>query len=194
METKIYLVRHGDVHNPNDVVYGRLPRFGLSALGRHQAARAAEVLAGEQILAIYTSPRLRARQTAAAIAIHHSSARLHTTALLDEIRTSWQGSAATALGKYFNFYEPQQKPTDETIADVFARLRRLVNKLRQRHRGGRVVCVSHGDPIIAARTGYSGLPLTFENLRQDYPERASLTILTFDNERPLPRIRYLNPS
>ena len=70
--TTILLVRHADVHNPADVVYGRLPRFGLSSVGREEATRTAATLAGEPLAAIYSSPQLRARQTAETIAAHHA--------------------------------------------------------------------------------------------------------------------------
>ena len=44
--TTLYLVRHGEVHNPAGIIYGRLPGFGLSERGRRQIARAAEALQG----------------------------------------------------------------------------------------------------------------------------------------------------
>ena len=62
--TKISLIRHGLVHNPAEVYYGRLPGFGLAELGRAQAAAAGDYLAGAGIVAVYHSPMLRAFQTA----------------------------------------------------------------------------------------------------------------------------------
>ena len=44
-ELRIHVMRHGNVHNPKEVYYGRLPRFHLSALGRKQAVEGAERLA-----------------------------------------------------------------------------------------------------------------------------------------------------
>ena len=60
-------MRHGEVHNPRAIFYGRMPRFRLSEAGRRQAEAAADYLAGAPLAAIYTSPLLRARQTAAII-------------------------------------------------------------------------------------------------------------------------------
>ena len=51
MATTLYLIRHGEVHNPEGIIYGRLPGFGLSVRGRQQLTHAAEVLAGEGPLA-----------------------------------------------------------------------------------------------------------------------------------------------
>src|SRR5205823_3943452 len=74
-----------------NVVYGRLPRFGLSARGHEQARRVAACLADVPLAAIYTSPLLRARQTTAAIAADHA-VPVRRSALLLEIGTSWAGT------------------------------------------------------------------------------------------------------
>src|SRR3989344_1872392 len=65
-ETQIYLIRHGEVENPDDVVYGRMPGFPLSGIGRKQVRQLAEVLRskGVRFEAIYSSPLERALQTA----------------------------------------------------------------------------------------------------------------------------------
>ncbi len=55
--TTLYIVRHTDVHNPADILYGRLPRFRLSDLGLQQAERTAQVLAEEPVAAFYSSPQ-----------------------------------------------------------------------------------------------------------------------------------------
>ena len=65
--TRITLVRHGEVHNPGGVYYGRLPRFGLSDYGRALAVAAGKHLRYTRPVALYTSPMLRARETAALI-------------------------------------------------------------------------------------------------------------------------------
>jgi len=60
----VYLVRHGRVHNPDGVVYGRLPGFDLSSAGRLEVLAAAERLRGSALCAIWTSPLQRATSTA----------------------------------------------------------------------------------------------------------------------------------
>ena len=59
-------MRHGEVHNPDRVLYGRLPNFALSAGGRTMAAAAAahvEAL-GRPVSALYVSPLQRTRESA----------------------------------------------------------------------------------------------------------------------------------
>ena len=65
--TIIHVMRHGEVDNPNGVLYGRLPGFGLTELGHSMAARAAEYLvdSGADITRVISSPLLRAQLTAA---------------------------------------------------------------------------------------------------------------------------------
>ena len=61
-KTTIYLMRHGHVHNPQNILYGRLPGFSLSEMGIGQAQAAGEWLADKPISAIYSSP-MEARGT-----------------------------------------------------------------------------------------------------------------------------------
>jgi broad specificity phosphatase PhoE len=62
---QIHLVRHGEVHNPEGVLYGRIPGYHLSELGHRMAANAAEALDGHPIATLYASPLQRAQESAA---------------------------------------------------------------------------------------------------------------------------------
>ncbi len=64
VRSRIYLVRHADVENPNKVLYGHLDGFQLSALGRAQAAAIGDQLASEDLTRIVSSPLARAVETA----------------------------------------------------------------------------------------------------------------------------------
>ena len=66
--TTVHLLRHGEVHNPDRVLYGRLPGFGLSELGIAQAGLAADFLAQRPIGHLVSSPLERAQQTARPLA------------------------------------------------------------------------------------------------------------------------------
>src|SRR5690348_3423871 len=122
-QTTIILVRHADVHNPNDIVYGRLPRFHLSALGEAEARGTAAALRATPLAAIYSSPQLRARQTARIIAGQHPGLKVHVSQLLAEVLTSWQGMPNTELAeRQFNFYDPLHHPTDESLEDIARRM------------------------------------------------------------------------
>ncbi len=68
---KLFLVRHGTVHNPNNVIYRRLPGYVLGDQGRREAAQASLFLAAEPMEVIWHSPLERAVETAELINIHH---------------------------------------------------------------------------------------------------------------------------
>jgi probable phosphoglycerate mutase len=191
LSTTILLVRHADVHNPRLLFYGRLPRFRLSELGRRQAAFLAEYLRDEPIARFYTSPMLRARQTAEILAERHPGATIHRAVELVEVRTGWMGAAPDELPDRINLYEPPHSPHDETIEQVWRRVDRLIRRLVRHHPGETVCCVSHGDPVVVAHAGYLGLPLALDSIRGSfYPQKCSVTRLTFEDGAAAPRVGY----
>lgn len=66
--TVVHLVRHGEVDNPGGVLYGRLPGYHLSALGREMAVRVARYLEHRDITYLVSSPLERAQETMAPLA------------------------------------------------------------------------------------------------------------------------------
>ncbi len=194
-KTTILLIRHADVHNPEQILYGRLPRFRLSEDGQRQAEMTAEALAAAPVAAIYTSPMLRARQTAKIIARHLPDVPVHVSKLLQEVQTSWQGTRWAEIGADANLYEPRRNPGDESMDDVGDRVERFVRQLLNRHAGETVVCVSHADPVMIGRVRMEGKPLNLKTIRTgDYPERASVTRLLFAADGSLAEVRYESPA
>ena len=182
MPTRIWLIRHAEPHNPNRIVYGRLPGVGLTEQGRAQADAVGKALAGQAISRIYSSPLLRARQTARILARYHPQATLHTTTGLLEVRTSYQGMPLGAAGASSNYYEPSLNPGDESLQDLVDRMTGTLARLATRHPGEALLAVSHGDPIAAFRVHARARPLTVQELRgKDYPGLASVTALVYDD-------------
>ena len=68
VRTVVHLLRHGEVFNPDKILYGRLPDFHLSELGHQMAKAAAEALAGRDVTYVVGSPLERAQETAVPIA------------------------------------------------------------------------------------------------------------------------------
>lgn len=195
MVTTVLLVRHTDVHNPRGVLYGRLPGFRLSERGMKEAALLGRALADEPIVAIYSSPLLRARQTAEMVSRYHPGVPIHNSKLLHEVRTSLQGMPAQEVGRSgFDFYRGRSSPRDETLEQVFARMDRFIRHIRRKYRGQTVLCVSHGDPICVVRLAYLGKPLDLQHLRgPDYPSKGSVTRLDFPSEEGMdPIISYFD--
>lgn len=189
----ILALRHAEVHNPKDIVYGRLPRFGLSPRGRAQAELAGRFLLARPIAAIYTSPLLRARQTATIVARYHQHLRVRTSRALLEVRSGYQGEPnAIYQQPDFSFYEPLSDPADESMAGVCDRMLGFLSTLARRHVGETVLFVSHADPITIMRLGLEGEPLTVPHLHSAvYAARASVLQIYIDAISP-PRLTYFD--
>jgi len=192
---QIFFVRHGEVHNPGAIFYGRLPRFRLSALGERQAEAAGHVLARESLSAIYTSPLLRARQTGRIIAREHPAIPVKTTRAILEIRSQLQGTATETLDATgWNFYEPRLHDDDETIADIAARIEGFCRLVKRRHPGRAVVAVTHGDILAVARARFSGWPLSLSSIRGViYPGTASILRVTLGPGLRVTDVTYRQP-
>ncbi len=178
----IWLCRHAEVHNPRQVLYGRMARFGLTANGHTQAAQLGRFLAAHPITTLYNSPLLRARQTARALATA-TGLSPRTNRDLIEVHTGYDGVPLAEIGD-FNFYEPLAAEGDETIEIVRDRIIRFTRKVLTRHKGQMVAAVSHGDPVVILHAFYLGLPMQLASLRAPnfYPERASVTRYDFPPE------------
>lgn len=181
--TTVWLARHGEVHNPNNVLYGRLPRMRLTPAGRREAAALADFLAPQPLAAIYSSPLLRARRTAEIILGRHPDLpRVRIDADLIEIGTGWQGEPLESLERIdWDFYANPRSPDDESLQMIHDRMHRWLTRVLRRHAGGQVVGVSHGDPVLVLAGRLGGVPLTPERLfPRPYIHTGALYRLRFD--------------
>lgn len=161
---RLFLVRHGRVHNPHEVAYGHLPRYHIGDEGQEQAQRAAAWLAPLGVTALYVSPLLRARQTARAIRAACGGLPMHTDRRLreSELARFWQGlpwrQIAVEHPELFAAFEsaPGTITTGETMAAMAARMRSVCLSAARRYPGGTLVLVSHRDPIVALRLDAEG--------------------------------------
>ncbi|HEX8918652.1 MAG TPA: histidine phosphatase family protein [Chloroflexota bacterium] len=194
LPTTVFLVRHAEVHNPQDILYGRLPRYRLSARGLRQARLTGLFLKGRSLDAIYTSPLLRARQTARIVADATKTRSVHQARGLIEVLTSFQGSPNSILKPGFSFYEPPRDPADESMQQVFDRMFAFLRLVTRRHQGGQVALISHADPITITRVGLQGLDLTAASLHSVvYAERSSVTQIRFLPDA-MPQLSYFDPA
>src|SRR5205814_5371491 len=115
-----------EVHNPANLLYGRLPRMGLSAEGRRQAQALNEFLAEQPLAAIYSSPMPRARRTAETILTSHPElSRVRIDADLQEVRSAWEGEPLAALEAIdWDFYGHPREPSDESLQTIHQRMPR----------------------------------------------------------------------
>ncbi|MGD1054454.1 MAG: histidine phosphatase family protein [Candidatus Dormibacteria bacterium] len=153
---RLYLVRHCDVANPNGVLYGYLPGFGLSDKGLAQAESLGQRLAGQPVRMIRTSPLERARQTTSIIARHLDRPEVVVDDDLVEARFSLylQGVRYAQVPWrrplwWVHMVWPGLLRRDERVGAMAGRVERSLERLLESVGDGTGVCVSHGDPIQA---------------------------------------------
>jgi broad specificity phosphatase PhoE len=190
MTTTIYFVRHGNVHNPNNIVYARLPRYRLSELGCQQAAAAAQALKDSRPAAIYTSPMLRARQTAAFITAEHPELKLKINRLINENYTPYQGKTFAEIAG-LDIFAGVQPPFD-TPTGLLARSLGFIEFARRRHADQSVIAVTHGDVVRVIVRWAFGRPPQRDGEELPFPGTGSVTAFIFESpNQVLPRLEYL---
>ena len=155
--TVVHLVRHGEVANPDGVLYGRLPGFHLSEEGVLQAKAAAEFLAGRDVALLLSSPLERALETAAPIA-----AQFGLEPRVDErLIEPWNHFEGTRFdvgrdalrqpGAWPRLTNPFRPSWGEPYADIAARMHAVMADAASEVTGRQAVCVSHQLAIWVAR-------------------------------------------
>lgn len=168
MQTTIYFIRHGEVHNPEGILYGRLPNFGLSDAGKKEIEKTADFLKNKEISEIFSSPLLRTKQSAEIIQNILGLPELHFSELLLEVKTSYEGRKINSLDKLQSeIYLKPLSSTDETIEQLVQRMQRFLNQLLKEHTDKHIAVVSHGDPIMALKVMIKHTPLDFLPLKTD---------------------------
>ena len=196
--TVVHLLRHGEVHNPEGVLYGRLPGFRLSELGEQMAERAAEALADRDVTHVISSPLERAQQTAAPVAARHGL-RVSIDDRLIEADNVFEGQRV-GVGDgvlknpkaWRHLYNPITPSWGEPYAELAGRMRAAVAAGRAAARGHEAVLVSHQLPVWIARLDAEQRRFVHDP-RKRQCALASLTSLTFDDDK-LVAITYTEPS
>lgn len=167
MTTTIYLVRHGDVHNPTQIMYERLPGFQLSELGRKQAHNLGKFLSNKKVSALYASPLERTIETATIVSSYHNSLSIERDERIIEVATTARGMSVKILeAMQWNFYTPEfTKNGGETLEDVWKRMSHFFQEMVKKHQGQEIIVVSHGDPIMISAIKHKGKPLTLAEIR-----------------------------
>lgn len=197
----VHLLRHGEVHNPDRLLYGRLPGFHLSELGRRQAEAAARWFAGRDIGHLAASPLERAQETAAAVA-SVTGVEIHTDDRLVEAENYLQGrNVAGGQGLFRDpanwryFRNPLRPSWGEPYREIAGRM--LAAALSARDAAvaagaGEAVCVSHQLPIVSLRRQVEHKPL-YHDPRRRQCALASVTSFTFDGA-DIVHVGYTEPA
>ena len=196
--TVVHLLRHGEVHNPDGVLYGRLPGFRLSERGRDQADLVAKTLADADLAVVLASPLQRAQETATPVAAAHGL-EIVTDERLIEGDNDFEGEKVSvgdgALRDprhWWRLRDPFTPSWGEPYREIAARMRGAVQRARELATGREAVCVSHQLPIWTLRRSVTGHRL-WHDPRKRQCALASLTSLVFDGDA-LVQLRYSEPA
>jgi broad specificity phosphatase PhoE len=163
---RIHLIRHGEVHNPGGVLYGRLPEFRLSERGHQMAELAAKDLIEQErkIGAIYSSPLLRTRESAGHVQQAFSLTPTPDERLIEpfnifEGRKLSAGHILIRPHLYFHLRKPSQPSWGEPFESIAARMLDAMQDAWQNTQVGDAVLVSHQLPIVTVHRKLAGLKL-----------------------------------
>lgn len=197
--TTVHVMRHGEVFNPEKVLYGRLPGYHLSDRGRAQAQAVANWLADRDIVYVVASPLERAQETAMPIAESHGLSVDTDDGLIESWNVFEGEKVAPGDGalrdprNWPRLRNPVKPSWGEPYAEIAPRMMAAVSRARLKAAGHEAVCVSHQLPVETLRRAMTGrklahLPLPHSRLCN----LASLTSFTFDGNR-LIRWGYSEP-
>lgn len=195
--TVVHLLRHGEVDNPAGVLYGRLPDFHLSPLGRQMADRVAQATADRDIAVVTASPLERAQETAAPAATVHDLP-IRTDANLIEAGNVFQGQVV-GVGDgilrrprtWPKLWNPWRPSWGEPYVEISARMRAAIDRACAGARGREALLVSHQLPIWTVRLGLEGRRFAHDPRRRQCA-LASLTSLVYTGDE-LTAIVYTEP-
>ena len=194
----VHLVRHGEVANPDGVLYGRIAGFHLSEDGQMMAKAAAGFLAGRDVTVLRSSPLDRALETAAPI-----SAALGLPVEVDErLIEPWNKFEGLTVGvgdgslrspRYWIYLRNPFRPSwGEPYREVAARVLAAAAGAARAAVGHEAVCVSHQLPIWVSRRSAEGRRLWHDPRRRQCA-LGSVTSLTFRGGRVV-GVSYAEPS
>jgi len=196
--TVVHLLRHGEVHNPHRLLYGRMPGYHLSALGRRMADLAADHLGDHDVVHVVSSPLERARETASPVAQSHD-----VEVVLDErvveAGNDFEGlpvAGGSGILRHPRLYpkllNPFRPSWGEPYVEIVERMRLAIVDARSAARGHEAVIVSHQAPIWMIRLATEGRPLAHNPARRECA-LASLTSFTFLDDELL-SLSYSEPA
>ncbi|HET9858585.1 MAG TPA: histidine phosphatase family protein [Nocardioidaceae bacterium] len=198
MKTVVHLLRHGEVHNPTGVLYGRMPGYHLSDLGQEMAQRVADTIGDRDITAVVSSPLERAQQTAAPLAkalgvdITTDRRVIESTNVFEGQTFGVGDGVLKRPSAWRHLWNPFRPSWGEPYKQLVARMMAAVYDARDAASGHEAVIVSHQLPIWITRLHVEGRPFLHDPRRR-HCTLCSLTSFSFDGEN-LTTVRYSEPA
>jgi broad specificity phosphatase PhoE len=184
--TTVHVLRHGEVYNPSKVLYGRLPNFHLSELGKQMAKAAAEALADNDVTHVVASPLERAQETAEPFAAQYGLEIATDTRLIESSNFFEGKNVSVGDGSFRNprnwwvLRDPVTPSWGEAYLMIATRMFAALQAARVAAEGHEAVCVSHQLPIWTLRR-YVEKRRLWHDPRRRQCGLASLTSFRFED-------------
>ena len=199
MSSTVHVVRHGEVHNPQKILYGRQPGWTLSERGHTMATTLGDWSKSIDLGALHVSPLQRAQETAGPIAAAHNI-KITTDERLIEAANVFEGKPfgigdgvlkhPTAWKHLWNPWKPSWgEPYEEQINRMLA----AVFAARDAAKGKDAIVVSHQLPIWILRSAIEGRRLLHDPRKREC-SLASVTSIHFDDDAMISGTSYSEPA
>jgi broad specificity phosphatase PhoE len=199
MAQTIHFVRHGEVHNPEKILYGLQPGWRLSDRGNAMAAVIGEWSTKLDLGAIHSSPLQRAQETVAPIIAKHKLS-LTTDKNLIEASNIFEGKKFE-LGSgvlrhpssWRYLYNPWKPSWGEPYDQLISRMLKGLFAARDAAGGKDAICISHQLPIWILRSAVEGRRLLHDPRKRECT-LASVTSFELDSEGMISSVSYSEPA
>jgi broad specificity phosphatase PhoE len=199
MSSTVHVLRHGEVENPNKILYGRQPGWYLSSRGQEMAATLGQWSKSIDLGALHVSPLQRAQETAAPIAAAHNIAittdeRLIEAANIFEGKSFELGSGVLKHpSSWRHLYNPWRPSWGEPYVEQINRMLAAVFAAKDAANGKDAICVSHQLPIWILRSAIENRRLLHDPRKRECT-LASVTSVHFDEDGVISGIFYSEPA
>ncbi len=199
MASNVHLVRHGEVDNPEKILYGRQPGWRLSERGRDMAQVLGEWSKSVDLGALHVSPLQRAQETAAPIAFAHGI-DITTDERLIEASNIFEGKpfgigdgALRHPSAWLHLWNPWRPSWGEPYIEQITRMMAAIFAAHEAAGEKDAICVSHQLPIWIVRSAIEGRHLIHDPRKRECT-LASVTTVHFDDENMISGVSYSEPA
>jgi len=199
MSSTVHVVRHGEVHNPDKILYGRQPGWRLSERGQEMAQTIGEWSKTLDLGALHVSPLQRAQETAAPIAAAHNI-EITTDERLIEAANVFEGKPF-AVGDgvlrhpaaWKHLWNPWKPSWGEPYEEQISRMLAAIFAANKAANGKDAICVSHQLPIWILRSAIENRRLLHDPRKREC-SLASVTSVHIDDEGMISGLTYSEPA
>jgi len=199
MSSTVHVVRHGEVHNPQKILYGRQPGWTLSERGNKMAATLGDWSKNINLGALHVSPLQRAQETAAPIAAAHNI-EITTDERLIEAANIFEGKpfgvgdgVLRHPSAWKHLWNPWKPSWGEPYEEQIKRMLAAVFAARDAAKGKDAIVVSHQLPIWILRSAIEGRRLLHDPRKREC-SLASVTSIHFDDDEMISGVSYSEPA